>query len=53
LTSSGGYLTVPASLLVIPEEIIQLDMPRQLDPSCEIADVDREDRSGRRSTSVG
>ena len=29
LTSSGGYLTVPASLLVIAEEIMQLDMPRQ------------------------
>ena len=53
LTSSGGYLTVPASLLVIAEEIIQLDMPRQLGPSCEMADVDREHRSGRRSTGVG
>jgi hypothetical protein len=49
----GGYLTVPASLLVIVEEIIQLDIPRQLGLSCEMAHVDREHRSGRRSIGVG
>jgi hypothetical protein len=39
--------------MVITEEIIQFDMPRQLGPSCEMAHVNREARSGRTSIAVG